>query len=141
MKNNNLLKLLASYYGMYVKIHSYHWNVTGGNFVSLHKMLEEQYETIADEIDEIAEKIRMYGQKVPVSLQLFSSLSIISNPNENFNDIEMITDLYESNKLLISFLKDITKEYENDITTIDMLTTMLSTREKDSWFLLSTVSR
>lgn len=142
MKNNNLFILLASYYGLYVKTHSYHWNVLGQNFEPLHKMFNEQYDRLAEEIDEIAERIRMLGEKIPASLSKFASLSVVSEPNENLNDKEMVQDLYESNQKLITFMNKLLEEYEakNDAVTIDFITQKLAVREKDSWFLLATVS-
>jgi starvation-inducible DNA-binding protein len=140
MKNQNLLKILANYYALYVKIHCYHWNVLGQNFGPLHKMFQDQYETVAEEIDDIAERIRMLGEKVPVSLDNFSKLSIIENPNENFKDSEMVNDLYNSNKKIIDLINDVIAEYSSDLVTVDFLTQKLEKRQKDSWFLLSNIS-
>ena len=37
---NHLSKLLADNYSLYLKTHSFHWNVTGPMFNSLHIMFE-----------------------------------------------------------------------------------------------------
>lgn len=142
MKNEGLFKLLASYYGLYVKTHSYHWNVIGPHFGPLHKMFNDQYDNLAEEIDEIAERIRMLGEKVPASLHSFAQLSIISSPNETLKDNEMVKDLYESNQKIITFMNALVKEYDQlgDIVTVDFLTERLAVRQKDSWFLLATIS-
>lgn len=142
MKNESLFKLLASYYSLYLKSQSYHWNVVGKNFFQFHEMFGKQYEVLAEEIDEIAERIRMLGEKVPASLGNFSEISIISSPNENLNDKEMLEDLYKSNQELIFFMKKIIKDYEGnrDVVTVDFITQKLSIREKNSWFLLSSIN-
>jgi len=58
MANSLSLKtLLANTYALYLKTHNYHWNVKGPNFFSLHKLLEEQYEDLAEAVDDIAERI------------------------------------------------------------------------------------
>jgi len=39
----HLSKLLADTYSLHLKIHNFHWNVTGPQFNSLHAMFEVQY--------------------------------------------------------------------------------------------------
>ena len=52
---DDLARLLADTFTLYVKTHGYHWNVTGPHFRSLHLMFEEQYTELAAAVDEIAE--------------------------------------------------------------------------------------
>jgi starvation-inducible DNA-binding protein len=92
--NQELLNVLANYYSLYIKTQCYHWNVTGIHFISLHKLLEGDYEVLADQIDGLAEQIRILGDKVPVSLKIFDQLSRISEPNETLDDKAMLQDLY-----------------------------------------------
>ena len=42
-----LSKLLADTYSLYLKTHSFHWNVTGPMFQTLHLMFETQYNELA----------------------------------------------------------------------------------------------
>ncbi len=51
-------KALASTYVLYHKTHGYHWNVTGPLFYSIHKLTDEQYNDLAQAVDDIAERIR-----------------------------------------------------------------------------------
>ena len=53
-----LSKLLAESYTLYLKTHKYHWNVTGPMFHSLHLLFEQQYTELAEAVDTIAERIR-----------------------------------------------------------------------------------
>ena len=57
----NLNELLADLEVMTVKLQNYHWNVTGKGFFITHEKLEEYYEEMREEIDEIAELIVMKG--------------------------------------------------------------------------------
>ena len=68
---DELSKVLADTYMLYLKTHNYHWNVTGAHFHSLHEQFEEQYTELADAIDEIAERIRALGHKAPGSFKEF----------------------------------------------------------------------
>ena len=62
---NELLKQLNEFLAdlnvLYRKLQNYHWNVKGKNFFVLHSKLEEYYDGVNNEIDEIAEKILMLG--------------------------------------------------------------------------------
>ncbi|MBS5933178.1 MAG: DNA starvation/stationary phase protection protein [Clostridiales bacterium] len=56
-----LNEFLADLNVLYRKLQNYHWNVKGKNFFVLHGKLEEYYNGVNSEIDEIAEKILMLG--------------------------------------------------------------------------------
>lgn len=59
--SEGLTRYLADAYTLYLKTQNFHWNVTGPEFYSLHLLFEKQYEEMAEEIDEIAERIRTLG--------------------------------------------------------------------------------
>ena len=54
---NKLNEFLADLNVFYRKLQNYHWNVKGKNFFVLHERLEQYYDKINEEIDEIAEHI------------------------------------------------------------------------------------
>lgn len=56
-----LNEFLADLNVLYRKLQNYHWNVKGKSFFVLHSKLEEYYNGVNSEIDEIAEKILMLG--------------------------------------------------------------------------------
>ncbi|WP_455718222.1 Dps family protein [Anaerosporobacter sp.] len=56
-----LNEFLADLNVLYSKLQNYHWNVKGKNFFVLHGKLEEYYNGVNSEIDEVAEKILMLG--------------------------------------------------------------------------------
>src|SRR6188768_403266 len=58
--------LLANYSVHYQKLRNYHWNVKGSDFFDLHERFEQQYNEARENIDEIAERIRVFG-KTPMS--------------------------------------------------------------------------
>ena len=45
---DSLKVVLADTFVLYFKTHSFHWNVTGPHFKSLHEMFEEQYTETED---------------------------------------------------------------------------------------------
>jgi ferritin-like protein len=46
-------KMLADSYGLYLKTHNFHWNVTGPMFETLHLMFETQYNELALAVDAV----------------------------------------------------------------------------------------
>jgi starvation-inducible DNA-binding protein len=66
-----LSKLLADTYSLYLKTHSFHWNVTGPQFNSLHAMFETQYNELWLAADEVAERIRTLDVFAPGSYSQF----------------------------------------------------------------------
>lgn len=54
-----LTEVFNQEYALYFKTHSYHWNITGPEFYSLHLMLETQYQLLWESLDKIAERIRV----------------------------------------------------------------------------------
>ena len=66
---NGLAVLLADSYLLYLKTQSFHWNVTGPHFHSLHEQFEDMYTELVQAIDAIAERIRALGFPAPGSFQ------------------------------------------------------------------------
>jgi starvation-inducible DNA-binding protein len=60
-----LSKVLAESYTLSLKTQNFHWNVTGPMFQPLHSVFEEQYDALAEAVDEVAERIRALGMKSP----------------------------------------------------------------------------
>src|SRR5690606_21456872 len=48
-----LAHVMADTYVLYFQTQSFHWNVRGPSFHSLHEMFEEQYEELAEAVDEL----------------------------------------------------------------------------------------
>ena len=45
-----------------LKLHNYHWNVTGRMFVSVHEWTEKLYDEAFDQFDAVAEVLKMRGE-------------------------------------------------------------------------------
>ncbi len=53
---DQLSKVLADTYTLYLKTHNFHWNVTGPQFQTLHLMFEQHYNELALAADVLAER-------------------------------------------------------------------------------------
>jgi starvation-inducible DNA-binding protein len=132
-------KLLASNYTLYLKTQNFHWNVTGPFFQTLHLMFEGQYNALAMANDEIAERIRSLGAPAPGTYREFAKLSFIQEPEGKLKAEEMVKSLMKDHETLIKFSKELIEKAGElgDEGTIDLLTTRVSAQEKTAWMLRS----
>ena len=59
--NQSLNQFLCDLNVFFRKLQNYHWNIEGESFFRIHEKLEEYYNAVAGEIDEIAEHILING--------------------------------------------------------------------------------
>lgn len=137
-----LAHVLADAYTLYLKTHSFHWNVTGPMFNALHTMFETQYTEQWAALDEIAERIRALGFNAPGSYAEFVKLSSIKEaPGMTTAPAwhEMVQQLVDGNEALCRTARvalDVADDAD-DAPTEDLLTQRLQTHEKYAWMLRS----
>lgn len=139
---NNLLQLLADTYVLSVKTQNFHWNVTGPQFYSYHKLFEDQYNQLSSGIDKIAEHIRSLQIIVPGSLTTFLKFTSLkeSDTSSLLKAEQMVQKLlsdHESISHHIAHLFNIDKEW--DEVTLDLLTERKSEHDQATWMLRSSL--
>ena len=87
---NKLNEFLADLNVFYRKLQNYHWNVQGKDFFQVHAKLEELYNEINEQIDEIAEHILILGGQPLGTVKDYLDISTIKEA-ENKTD-EVSTD-------------------------------------------------
>lgn len=139
---DELSKILADTYILYLQTHNFHWNVTGPQFPVLHALFEEQYNELFKALDGIAERIRALGFYAPGSLAAYSKLSSLREANGIFESKQMIEVLVKNHELLIKNLRAAFSAVEKaeDHVTSDLLTERLSHHEKTTWMLRSVLA-
>lgn len=123
---------------LYQKTRNYHWNVTGMHFAELHEFFEEQYDQMADSIDEIAERVRQMGVFAIGTLDEMKSYSNVEErPGVIPEAVDMVRDLLNDHEMVIRQLReDIdTVEKMDDMGTADFLTALMEAHEKMAWML------
>ena len=135
----HLSKLLADTYSLYLKTHSFHWNVTGPQFNSLHLMFETQYNELWLAADEVAERIRTLDVFAPGSYSQFAKLSSIKDEPGVPDWQEMVGQLVEGHEIVAATARDALKAANaaGDDGTADMVTGRLKEHEKTAWMLRS----
>ena len=79
-----LNQLLADFVVEYHKLQTFHWYVKGKDFFTVHAKLEEYYDHVNENIDEVAEHILMLNMKPLASLQEFLKVSSITEAHGEF---------------------------------------------------------
>lgn len=135
--SQTLKQVLADSYALYLKTQNYHWNVTGPNFTSLHALFETQYTDLATAIDLIAERIRALGEKAPAAFSYYSKQTVITDGHEDATAQTMISDLINSNRLLLNSLMTAraTATESGDVASEDLMIERIAVHEKNVWML------
>jgi starvation-inducible DNA-binding protein len=134
-----LSKVLADSYLVYLKMHNFHWNVTGPMFQTLHIMFMEQYTELWNALDLIAERIRALGHYAPGSYKRYTELSSIQEEENVPKAHTMIQQLISDQETLIRNIRQafIVANDANDQSSADLLTQRLDIHEKNAWMLRS----
>ena len=137
--SEKLCELLADEYFLYLKTLNFHWNITGESFISLHELLESHYESLKDNVDDIAERIRALGYVAPGTYKKYSSHAHIPEGEENQSAQAMLQELVSSHEAVIKQIRLFINDIQGlmDFVTEDMLTDILGGHEKNAWMLRS----
>jgi starvation-inducible DNA-binding protein len=140
---DGLARVLADSYGLYLKTHNFHWNVTGPMFQTLHTMFMEQYTEQWNALDPIAERIRALGHPAPGSYRQFAVLSSIPDEEGVPKAEDMIRQLVEAQETVARTARAVFPLVERaaDQPSADLLTQRLQVHEKNAWMLRSLLER
>ena len=133
-----LNKHLANLHVLYTKLHNYHWNVEGRGFFTIHAKLEELYDGVAEEIDAVAERILMLGERPLASMADYLKYAELEEaPSEAIQSGELDKVLLKDFQTLINNLRagiEVAQEVGDEVT-VDMMIGSLSNLEKSVWML------
>ena len=136
-----LTKVLADSYAVYLKTHGYHWNVRGPEFFSYHNLLELQYREIWEALDHIAERIRALGEFAPQGYATFANLTSIKDGDPETEAQAMLKELMRDHETVIATARagiDVADEAGDEVS-VDLLTQRLAAHEKAVWMLRSSL--
>lgn len=136
---SKLRRLLSSWTVFYQKAHTYHWDLTGENFLSFHKHLETLYNESVEHTDAIAERLRQIGERTTLTLNGASSDSVVQDENGANTANAIAQDLITAIAQLTSLQTEIYNEADEqgDYVTADLMTQLSKWCEFNSWFLAS----
>lgn len=127
---------LANLQVMFIKVHNVHWNITGISFFDIHEKTQTLYEYFGEEIDLIAERIKMIGFYPVGSLSEALNLATIAElPTKiDLNGPTAANLVVEDLQLLIAQLRDINKNVDSAYTG-GLTDNAINYYEKQHWLL------
>lgn len=132
---------LADAYLLLVKTKKFHWDVVGPQFLSLHKLWEEHYNALTENIDAIAERIRSLGGYPLGTMKGFLDYaSLGEHPGDVPMATQMVAMLVEDHEQVIRNMRehiDLCGESFHDQGTADFLTGLMEQHEEIAWMLRS----
>jgi starvation-inducible DNA-binding protein len=139
---DNLKKLLADSYTLYLQTHNFHWNVTGQMFPQLHTMYEVQYTELSIAVDDIAERIRSLGIAAPATYRAFSELSSIKEVDGVPQAPEMISLLTLGHEQVVRTCRIAlgVAQAADDESSASLISDRMRTHEKTAWMLRALVA-
>lgn len=95
----------------YRKLQNYHWNVCGNDFFVLHSKLEEYYDEVNKQIDEIAEHILMLGEQPLGTMQDYlNNTCIVEAKNEKIEEKAIFENIINDLGTLLNKVTNIKEE-------------------------------
>lgn len=135
--------LLANYSVHYQKLRNYHWNVRGSDFFDLHQEFEALYTEALNNIDSIAERIRVFG-KIPFStLREYLDYSEIKETGTDLDSDIMVREILADFKILLdSMARTVATAIEQeDSGTEEMVKVFINNIEKHHWMMSAFLSK
>ena len=128
---------VANWSVLFIKLHNYHWFVTGPEFFTLHEKFEQFYNEAAGHIDNLAERLLSIGGKPVGTMKEILEISTIQEASGNESAQEMVKNLSSDFDMLIEQLKEgmDVADQAGDETTGDMLLAIHASVEKHNWML------
>ncbi len=130
-----LNKLLANLQVHYQKLRNFHWNVEGPDFFELHDQFELEYDQVKIQIDEIAERIRVFGHKPLSTMADYLKVAEIEEAGTDLNSKEMVQQVIQDFEFLLSFMMDAVEAASeiDDNATEDQITGYMKRTEQRHW--------
>ena len=135
--------VLANYSVHYQKLRNSHWNVKGSDFFDLHQEFETQYQEAQDHIDEIAERIRLYGETPLSTMKDYLRESEIKEASTTLTSDLMVREMLNDYRVLLQYLTaavEIAGE-QYDVGAENMIKAYIKRIEKHHWMLTAFLAK
>ena len=133
-----LNELLSDLNVFYRKVQNYHWNIVGKDFFVIHEKLEEYYNEINEQIDEVAEHILILGNEPLGTMKDYLANTCIEEArNEKINDCDVFTNIIKDLEKLLQKVTKIKEEADNQkqYATSSLMDEYISNYSKKLWML------
>jgi starvation-inducible DNA-binding protein len=138
-----LNSLLANYNVHFQKLRNFHWNVKGSDFFDLHEAFESQYTEALANIDEIAERIRVFGETPLSTMQEFLRESEIKEASTQLTSDLMVRELLNDYRVLLQYMAAVVEiaGEQYDAGTENMIKSFIRKIEKHHWMFTAFLAK
>ena len=133
-----LNRIVADSFALYVKTKNFHWHMSGPHFRDYHLLLDEQGDQIFASIDPLAERVRKLGLPTLRSLDHIAKLKRLAENDADFvSPSDMLAELIEDNKAVAAAMRDAHERCEDmkDSGSASLLEVYIDETERRVWFL------
>lgn len=135
-KNVYLADLMVGY----VNLHNLHFNVVGPTFKAVHEYLEELYDATHAAYDDVAERIKMDGDRPEVSYKKYGEISTIEELEDKDYPIkeamEEALKIYKSFRDSAEALRAEADE-KDDFRWVALMEDQIANLDMEIWFMES----
>jgi starvation-inducible DNA-binding protein len=132
----SLNQLMANYFVHYNKLRNFHWNVDSQDFFELHQEFENEYNTVMQGIDTIAERIRVFGLKPSMTINEILVISEIEEAKaDKMSSIEMVKEILKDYEILHNKMLNVMNAAleTGDNVTEQIVTDFMRNLENRNW--------
>jgi starvation-inducible DNA-binding protein len=135
---DELRKLLADVFALYLKTKNFHWHMSGPHFRDYHLLLDDQSDQIFAMTDDIAERARKIGGTTLHSISEIAREQRLDDNNEEFvTPHDMLAELSDDNQRLTRSMRATHEvcDRHDDSATASLIETWIDETERRTWFL------
>lgn len=135
--NNALAQLLADFQVHYTNLRNLHWNIKGRRFFILHEKYEELYNSVAEKIDEVAERILQLDGTPEHRFSAYLKLAKVQELDVVKNEDAGLKYVLDTTQTLIADEREVlaVAAEVGDEVTVSLMTDYLAGQEKLVWML------
>lgn len=138
-----LVEVFSDNFVTYYKAHSVHFNITGDDFYSNHKLLQKIYEDAQDAIDDLGELIRSMGAYAPNTIKDILANADVEDDSTGETWEEELQLVLDGQNHMIATYRDLNKiaEEEDECDIANYAQDRIRTHKKFAWMLESTLAQ
>lgn len=135
--NNALAQLLADFQVHYTNLRDLHWNIKGRRFFILHEKYEELYNSVAEKIDEVAERILQLDGTPEHRFSAYLKQAKVQELDVVKNEDAGLQYVLDTTKTLIAEEREVlaVAAEVGDEVTVSLMSDYLAGQEKLVWML------
>ena len=139
---STLNKEVANYGLLFVKLHNYHWYISGPHFFTYHEKLEELYNLVAELYDDVAERLLMNDGEPFATMKEYLEHSTLQEGDRNAETEQMIKDIINDFKQIRQEMQDAMEHFEDGDEAIeDTLISHIERLEKEIWMMSAALGK